>query len=262
MKKYGQPRKSLFIYPSEMTEYTEEEETPDYNVHLFITREGYFKKITPQSLRMSGAQKLKEGDEIRLHMEVSNKAEILCFTDRCQVYKGKVSDFAETKASVMGDYLPTKYGFDEGERFLAAVVTADYSGDLIFFFENGKAARVPLSSYETKTNRRKLQNAYSDKSPLVAVYPINDGDEYVLASGSRRLILNPGLVSVKTTRDTQGVAVMTLKKNAKVDAVELLTETTFVNPHRYRSKGIPVAGALLRQEDVGQQLSLTGEENS
>jgi DNA gyrase subunit A len=210
---------------------------------------------------MSGAQKLKEGDEIQLHAEVSNKAEILCFTDQCQVYKGKVSDFSETKASVMGDYLPTKFGFDEGERFLYALLTTDYSGDILFFFENGKAARVPLASYATKTNRRKLQKAYSDKSPLVTVLPIGEGDEFVLASGNRRLILNPGLVSAKTTRDTQGVAVMTLKKNARLESVERLTESTFKNPHRYRSKSIPVAGALLRQEDVGEQLSLTDEQS-
>ncbi len=258
IKKYSQPRKSLFIYPSDLVEYEEEDETPDITVNLFVTVEGYVKKITPQSLRMSGAQKLKEGDEIQLHAEVSNKSDLLLFTDRCQVYKYKLSDLPETKASVLGDYLPTRCGFDEGERYLFCVVTSDYSGDILFFFENGKVARVPLASYETKTNRRKLQKAYSDKSPLVALYPVQDGKEYVLASSNRRMILNPGMISVKTTRDTQGVAVMTLKKNAKLESVEVLTESTFKNPHRYRAKTIPVAGSLLRQEDVGEQLSLDG----
>ena len=260
IKKYGQPRKSLFIYPADLTEYEEEEETPDYTINLFLTREGYIKKITPQSLRMSGAQKLKEGDEILLHEEVSNRSDLLLFTDQCQVYKCKVADFSETKASVMGEYLPTRCGFDEGERFLFGVVTPDYKGDLLFFFENGKAARVPLSSYETKTNRRKLQKAYSDKSPLVALFPVKEGEEYVLSSTNRRMILAPGLLSTKTTRDTQGVAVMTLKKNAKLESVSILTESTFRSPHRYRPKNIPSPGAILRQEDVGEQLSLSPSE--
>ena len=165
VKKYGQPRKSLFIYPDELEEPEEEDDTPDYPVNLFITREGYFKKITPQSLRMSGAQKMKEGDEILLHLETTNKAELLLFTDRCQVYKGKAADFSDTKASVLGDYLPTKYGFDEGEKFVSAAVTLDYAGELLFIFENGKAARVPVSAYQTKTNRK------SSKTPIPTARP-------------------------------------------------------------------------------------------
>ena len=256
VKKYGQPRKSLFIYPDELEEPEEEDDTPDYPVNLFITREGYFKKITPQSLRMSGAQKMKEGDEILLHLETTNKAELLLFTDRCQVYKGKAADFSDTKASVLGDYLPTKYGFDEGEKFVSAAVTLDYAGELLFIFENGKAARVPVSAYQTKTNRKKLQNAYSDRSPLVAVFQPGAGEEVVLASGSRRLILDPQMVSLKATRDTQGVQAMSLKKNAKVESAVLLGEGMFEDPKRYRPKSLPSAGAVLKQEDVAKQLTL------
>ncbi len=256
MKKYGQPRKSLFIYPGEIEEPDEEDDTPDYAVNLFITKEGYFKKITPQSLRMSGAQKMKEGDEILLHLETTNRAELLLFTDHCQVYKGRASDFSDTKASVLGDYLPTKYGFDEGEKFVCAAVTLDYSGEILFLFENGKAARVPLASYQTKTNRKKLQNAYSDRAPLVAAFQPAEGEEYVLASGQRRLILDPAAVPLKTTRDTQGVQAMTLRKNAKLESAFLLTPDTFEDPKRYRPKSLPSAGAILKQEDVAKQLTL------
>ncbi|MBR6790082.1 MAG: topoisomerase IV [Oscillospiraceae bacterium] len=260
IKKYGQPRKTLFIYANEMEETDEEEEVADYTVNLFVTAEGYLKKITPQSLRMSSVQKLKEGDSVTLQREVSNRAELLFFTDRAQVYKAKLADFAETKASVMGDYIPSKLGFDEGERLLSTVITADYKGDVLFFFENGKVSRVPLASYETKTNRKKLQNAYSDKSPLVAIFTAEEGIEYVLTSNQKRkLILNPDMIAAKATRDNQGVAVMTLKKNGRIESVAPLTESTFVNPHRYRTKTLPAAGAILRQEDLGEQLSLTAE---
>ena len=256
IKKYAQPRKSLFLYSSDIEEY-EEEETPDYPVHLFLTGEGYFKKITPQSLRMSSVQKLKEGDQIVFDVEAGNKGEILFFTDRAQVYKTKIADFDETKASVMGDFIPSKLGFDDGEKVAAAIVTTDYSGELFFAYQNGKAARVPLSAYATKTNRKKLQNAYSDKSPLVAVTFITEGTEYVFTSSQqRKLIVNPYLIPLKTTRNTQGVAVMTLKKNAFLESVTVLTETTFANPHRFRTKTLPAAGALLREEDVGEQMTL------
>jgi len=259
-KKYGQPRRTLFVYANEMEEDEEEEEVADYTVNLFVTAEGYFKKITPQSLRMSSVQKLKEGDSVVLQREISNRAELLFFTDRAQVYKAKVADFGETKASVLGDYLPSRLGFDEGERLVGTVVTADYAGDVLFFFENGKVSKVPLASYETKTNRKKLQNAYSDKSPLIAIFVPEEGSEYVLTTNQKRkLIFNPALIAAKATRDNQGVAVMTLKKNGRVESVALLTETTFVNPHRYRTKTLPAAGAILRQEDLGEQLSLTAE---
>ncbi len=257
IKKYGQPRKSLFIYASDLPDEEEEEDVPDYAVNVFVTAEGYFKKITPQSLRMSSNQKLKEGDEVVLQLEVSNKAELLFFSDKAQVYKAKLSDFAETKASVMGDYIPSKLGFDEGEKLLSAVVTTDFAGHVLFFFENGKVSKVPLSSYETKTNRKKLQNAYSDKSPLVTLKVPVEGEEFVLTStGKRKLIFNPDMIASKATRDNQGVAVMTLKKGAFLQSVDTLTPETFVNPHRYRTKTLPAAGALGREEDLGEQLTL------
>ena len=259
-RKYGQPRKTLFLYADETDDGGEEEEIPDYPVHLFVTAEGYFKKILPQSLRMSGAQKLKEGDEIRVEVESTNRAELLFFTDKCQVYKAKASDFTETKASVMGDYIPSRLGFDEGERLVETVITLDYKGDVLFFFENGKVSKVPLSAYETKTNRRKLQKAYSDKSPLLAVSVPGEGQEYILTSNQKRkLIFNPAMIAVKATRDNQGVAVMTLKKNGFVEKVEPLTEQSFVNPNRYRTKTLPAAGGIVREEDLGEQLTLAGE---
>ncbi len=256
-KKYGQPRKTLFIYADELEEYQEEEETPDYPVNLFVTAEGYFKKITPQSLRMSSVQKLKEGDTVVLQAETTNRAELLFFTDRAQVYKAKASDFSETKASAMGDFVASKLGFEEGERLAGTVITLDYKGDVLFFFENGKVSKVPMNSYETKTNRKKLQKAYSDKSPLVYLAAPAEGSEYVLTSSQKRkLIFNPDMIAAKATRDNQGVAVLTLKKNGFVEKVEPLTEDTFVSPHRYRTKTLPAAGAVVREEDLGEQLTL------
>ena len=256
-KKYGQPRKTLFVYADELNETEEEEEIPDYPVNLFVSAEGYFKKITPQSLRMSSVQKLKEGDTIVLQTETTNRAELLFFTDHAQVYKAKAADFSETKASVMGDYIPSRLGFEEGERLVGTVVTTDYQGDVLFFFENGKVSKVPLSAYETKTNRKKLQKAYSDKSPLVCLSVPTEGGEYVLTSNQKRkLIFNPAMIASKTTRDNQGVAVMTLKKNGFVEKVEPLQENTFVSPHRYRTKTLPAAGMTVREEDLGEQLTL------
>ena len=256
-KKYGQPRKTLFVYADELNETEEEEEIPDYPVNLFVSAEGYFKKITPQSLRMSSVQKLKEGDTIVLQTETTNRAELLFFTDHAQVYKAKAADFSETKASVMGDYIPSRLGFEEGERLVGTVVTTDYQGDVLFFFENGKVSKVPLSAYETKTNRKKLQKAYSDKSPLVCLSVPAEGGEYVLTSNQKRkLIFNPAMIASKTTRDNQGVAVMTLKKNGFVEKVEPLQENTFVSPHRYRTKTLPAAGMTVREEDLGEQLTL------
>ena len=256
-KKYGQPRKTLFVYADELNEMEEEEEIPDYPVNLFVSAEGYFKKITPQSLRMSSVQKLKEGDTIVLQTETTNRAELLFFTDHAQVYKAKAADFSETKASVMGDYIPSRLGFEEGERLVGTVVTTDYQGDVLFFFENGKVSKVPLIAYETKTNRKKLQKAYSDKSPLVCLSVPAEGGEYVLTSNQKRkLIFNPAMIASKTTRDNQGVAVMTLKKNGFVEKVEPLRENTFVSPHRYRTKTLPAAGMTVREEDLGEQLTL------
>ena len=255
--KYGQPRKTLLIFDHEQEE-PDEPDVPDYPVTVFISREGYFKKITPQSLRMSGEQKFKEGDGLLLSRETTNSAELLVFTDRCQVYKTRLSDFDDGKASILGDYLPGKLGFDEGESFFAAIFPGDYTGNLLFVFENGKCAKVELSGYATKTNRRKLTGAYSDKSPLVAVLELPQEQELALyASDGRTLIFSTALLAAKTTRATQGVAVMALKKNAKVVRVQTLLDSAIGNQARYRAKSLPAAGALLRQEDTEeQQISL------
>ena len=255
--KYGQPRKTLLIFDHEQEE-PDEPDVPDYPVTAFISREGYFKKITPQSLRMSGEQKFKEGDELLLSRETTNSAELLVFTDRCQVYKTRLSDFDDGKASILGDYLPGKLGFDEGESFFAAIFPGDYTGNLLFVFENGKCAKVELSGYATKTNRRKLTGAYSDKSPLVAVLELPQEQELALyASDGRTLIFSTALLAAKTTRATQGVAVMALKKNAKIVRVQALSDSAIGNQARYRAKSLPAAGALLRQEDTEeQQISL------
>ena len=255
--KYGQPRKTLLIFDHEQEE-PDEPDVPDYPVTVFLSREGYFKKITPQSLRMSGEQKFKEGDGLLLSRETTNSAELLVFTDRCQVYKTRLSDFDDGKASILGDYLPGKLGFDEGESFFAAIFPGDYTGNLLFVFENGKCAKVELSGYATKTNRRKLTGAYSDKSPLVSVLELPQEQELALyASDGRTLIFSTALLAAKTTRATQGVAVMALKKNAKIVRVQALSDSAIGNQARYRAKSLPAAGALLRQEDTEEtQISL------
>ena len=254
--KYGRPRRTELIYPGEIEEYAEEE-VPDYPVNLFLTRDGYFKKITPQSLRMSGEQKLKEGDALRQHVESTNSADLLFFTDRCAVYKAKAADFADAKASVLGDFLPAKLGMEEGEAPVFLAVTTDYAGYLMFFFENGKAAKVDLSSYETKTNRRRLIGAYSDKSPLVACAQFAQDREFLLVSSQgRMLLLHTGAVQSKTTRSTQGVAAMTLRRGARLLRVEEYEEGTLQKPDRYR-KTIPAAGSMPAPEDVqGEQMTL------
>lgn len=255
--KYGQPRKTQMVYDHELN-VPDEPDMPDYPVTVFISREGYFKKITPQSLRMSGEQKFKEGDTLLLSRETTNSAELLVFTDRCQVYKTRLSDFDDGKASQLGDYLPGKLGFDEGESFFDAIFPGDYSGNLLFVFENGKCAKVELSGYATKTNRRKLTGAYCDKSPLVSVIELPQEEELALyASDGRTLIFSTALLVPKTTRATQGVAVMALKKNAKLVRVRTLADSAIGNQARYRAKSLPAAGALLRQEDTEeQQISL------
>ena len=258
-KKYGQPRRSRLIYASEIEEAAAEaeEEIPDYPCTLFFTAEGYFKKITPQSLRMSGEHKLKEGDRIVQTVEAGNNRDLLFFTDKATVYKAKASDFADTKASVLGDYVASKLGFDEGENAVYMVVTADYTGYLLFFFENGKAAKVELSAYATKTNRRKLVGAYSDKSPLAAVYHISEDGEFLLRSTSgRMLVMHTGAVSTKSTRNTIGVQVMTLKGNHRLKEVLPFREEMVSKANRYRTKSLPAAGAMPLAEDIGEQLTL------
>jgi len=256
-KKHGKPRKTLFVYNDDIEEEEETEEIPDYPVNLFLTAEGYFKKITPLSLRLSSQHKLKEGDEIALHLETTNNIELLFFSDKCQVYKSNAAEFEDTKASVMGDYIPAKLGFDEGEKLLGMIATKDYSETVMFFFENGKVGKVPLKAYETKTKRKKLANAYSDKAPLVKLFAIPDDCDFLLtASSQRKLLFNSAMINAKTTRDTQGVAVFTLKKGHFIESVSLYEEGMLVNPYRYRTKTLPSAGMKMREEDLGEQLSL------
>ncbi len=258
MEKYGQPRRSELIYAADAAVSEAEEETPDYPVHLFLTRDGYFKKITPLSLRMSGEQKLKDGDALTQTMESSNNRELLFFTNHCQVYKARVSDFDDTKASVLGDFVPAKLGMEEGEGIIYMAVTKDYSGFMLFFFENGKVAKVELSAYATKTNRKKLVKAYSDKAPLAAARFIAEDCELVLqSSAGRLLLLHTGAISPKSTKDTIGVAVMTLRRGQKLMRVREYREGEFAKPHRYRTKNLPAAGALPSAEDEGEQLALT-----
>ncbi|MCR4925312.1 MAG: topoisomerase IV [Clostridiales bacterium] len=256
-EKYGEERKSEIIYISEVDMQEEEEEIPDYPVTLFFTRDGYFKKVTPQSLRMSGEHKLKESDEIIQTIETSNNKELLFFTDKCQVYKSKVSDFNDTKVSVLGDYVPSKLEFEEDESPVFMAVTSDYNGYFMFFFENGKAAKVDMNAYATKTNRKKLINAYSDSSPLVCVKQLDADKEFVISSSSGKiLIINTGAISPKTTKNTIGVSVMTLKKGHKVINVRDYVEGEFANEHKYRTKNLPAAGSLPSADDAGEQLTL------
>lgn len=257
-EKYGQPRKSIIIY-DDVARYEEETvEIPDYPVNLFFTKEGYFKKITPQSLRMSGEQKLKDGDEIIQELEFTNNCDLLFFTDKCQVYKTKADDFAQTKASVLGDYVAAKLGFDEGENAVKMVATKDYKGMLLFAFENGKAAKVPLESYATKTNRKKLTGAYSDKSPLVGLLYMPEDEEVLFkASSGNMLLVHTGALALKTTRSTQGVAVLKPKKGHRLFSIERYKDGTFTNPKRYRTGSLPARGALPVNEDTkDEQLSL------
>ncbi len=260
-QKYGQPRKSIIIY-DDVAKYEEEvEEIPDYACTLFFTKEGYFKKITPQSLRMSGAHKLKDGDEIVQELEFSNNCDLLFFSDKAQVYKAKASDFADTKTSVLGDYVAAKLGMDEGENAVKMIATKDYKGIVLFAFENGKIAKVPLDSYATKTNRKKLTGAYSDKSPLVGILYIpeefENRDVLLKSSLGRALVLDHNKVTLKTTRSTQGVAVMRLKKGERLFSVERYKDGTFANLNRYRVNSMPTFGKEIIGDDKGEeQLSL------
>ena len=249
-KKYGEPRRTSIIYGHEIETYEVDETPEEYPVNVFLSREGYFKKITPLSLRMGGEQKYKEGDGPRQSFETTSAAEIMFFTDKCQVYKTRLSEFDDTKASALGDYLPAKLGMDAGENVVYAVLPGDYSGAMLFFFENGKAARVDLSAYKTTSNRRKLTGAYSDKSPLAAILRIDEDRELAVYSTEPRcLIFHTALLAPKTTRSTQGVAVMTMKPKYHLDTVKPLEETSIVSQSRYRVRAVPAAGALLRQED-------------
>ncbi len=255
-KKYAQPRLTAVVYEHEIAAYSEEEDIPDYPVTLFLSRHGYFKKITPQSLRMADVQKYKEEDGPSQSFETTNKAEVMFFTSRQQVYKCRLSEFDDSKASVLGDYLPSKLGMDQDESVVRMVLPGDYSGALLFFFENGKAARVDLSAYATTSNRRKLTGAYSGKSPLAALLHLAEDRELALYSTEpRALIFNTALLSPKTTRTTQGVQVMTLKPKYQLRQVMPLEESSITNLARYRCRSIPAAGAAVREED-GDQMRL------
>lgn len=258
-KKYGQPRRTQLVYASDLEVAEPEQEIDDYPVHLFFTREGYFKKITPQSLRMSGEQKLKEGDAVTQTEEATNACDLLFFTDRCQVYKMRAPDLSDGKASVLGEYIPAKAGMDEGENAIYMVPTTDYQGYMLFLFENGKAAKVELSAYATKTNRRKLVGAYSDKSPLVAVmYLKEDRDLLLTGTNGRLLLVNTGAIPDKATRTTQGIFVMTFTAaKHHLQSAEPYEEGMLEMPDRYR-KNVPSPGAVPSQADAMRgQLSLT-----
>ncbi len=257
-KKYAEPRRTGIVYGHEVEEYTEETTVDDYAVSVFLSREGYFKKITPASLRMNAEQKYKEGDALAQSFETSNAAEVMFFTDRCQVYKSRLSDFDDTKASALGDYLPAKLGMDEGESVVYMALPGDYRGWMIFFFENGKAAKVELSAYRTTSNRRKLTGAYSDKSPLRTALCLREDCELaVYSTGPRVLVFSTALLGSKTTRATQGVAVLTLKKKFTLDYACPAEATGIANLARYRARSLPAVGALLKAEDSDEkQISL------
>lgn len=258
VKNYDKPRRSEIIYTSDIDDESEpDEEIPNYPVTLFFTKDGYFKKITPQSLRMSGEQKLKENDEIIETVEAANNTELLFFTDKCRVYKAKAADFDDSKASVLGDYVASKLEMEPDENAVYMAVTTDYKGFMLFFFENGKLAKIDLSAYETKTNRKKLIKAYCEKFPIVNMFCVTEDKEYVMKSTSGRiLLLNTGAIAVKTTKDSMGVSVMTLKKGHRVSSVKEYTDGEFVKPARYRTRTLPAAGATLSADDVGEQLTL------
>lgn len=262
IKKYGKERRTEIIYAADFVEEEVEEEIPDYPVNLFFTREGYFKKITPLSLRMSGEHKYKDGDSLLLSMESSNNKDLLFFTNKCQVYKAKVSDFDDTKASVLGDYVPSKLEMEPGESAIYMAVTSNYSGYMIFVFENGKIAKVEMEAYQTKTNRKKLIKAYSEKFPLAAIkFLESDRDLIVKSSAGRYLLFNTGSISPKASKDSIGVALMSLKKGQRIIEVQEYIQGIFAKPHRYKTKNLPAAGALLSADDSGEQLEISNEGN-
>ena len=257
IKKFAKPRKSLIIYVDEEDEFKEEEEIPNYPVNLFFSKEGYFKKIVPQSLRMSSEHKLKQDDEIVAHVEATNTIELLFFTDKGQVYKSRANEFEDTKASVLGDYIPTKLNMDDKENAIYMVTTTDYSGYMIFTFENGKMAKIPLSVYYTKTKRKKLLKAYNTASPLVSMIYIKEDAKFVLtSSGGRSLIVQSAMISEIQKKDSVGVNVMTLKKTQSVISAELYREDMFTNPKRFMAKSLPAAGSTTKESDYGEQLTL------
>jgi DNA gyrase subunit A len=255
--KYGKDRQCEIIYNDDIEDDDEDDEIPDYPVHLFFTKEGYFKKITPQSLRMSGEHKLKDGDEITEALEFTNNCDLLFFTNKCQCYKAKAYEFSDTKTSVLGDYIPAKLQMEEGELAVKMIATKDYKGFLLFGFENGKIAKVPLESYATKTNRKKLTKAYCDKFPLSDIaFSLEDKEFVVSASSGRMLLMHSGILNLKTSRSTQGVAVLRLKKGHRLFSIKEYEEGRFSKPSRYRTRNLPALGALPSAEDSSEQLSI------
>ena len=256
-KKEGKPRKTKLLYLDEISDEAVSEDIPDYPVTVFVTREGYFKKVTALSLRMSGEQKFKEGDGLSQSVETTNAAEMLVFTDMHQCYKSRVCDFADTKISVLGDYLPQALKMQDGEKVVYVAFTTDYKGNILSFFRNGKCSNVDLASFVTKLNRKKLVNAYSDASELVAMFCVTENTDFVLtASNSRTLIVSSGMISVKTTKNTSGVHTMTLKAKTVLASVKPLEEGMFTDPDHYRTKNIPAAGSFLRDADNKEQTTL------
>jgi len=256
IKNYAQPRKTLFYYQSDIEEEEAVDDTPDYSVNIFVSASGYFKKITAASLRMSSEQKLKEGDYIMQSFETTNKTELIFFSDMAQAYKSRASAFDDTKASVMGDYVPAKLNFDNDENLKTVVATCDYSGHIIFFFENGKAAKVPIKSYETKTNRKKLAKAYSAKSPLIAaVFVQEDCDILLRSTSGHALVFNTAMLLPKSTRDSQGVQVMTLRKKALLASAEIIAPENSQELEKYRSKNVPAAGKPAKELGDSNQLT-------
>ncbi len=255
--KYGMERKTKIISAEENAIVVEEEKVEEYAVNLFFTKEGYFKKITPLSLRMGGEQKLKESDEIKQSFESQNSCDLLFFSDKCQVYKSRVSEFSDSKASVLGEYIPSRLGFDEGENAISVVATKKYEGYLIFVFENGRVSKVPLSAYSTKTNRKKLINAYSNKYPLSAIiYVESDCDILLTSTNGRMLLVNTGSLQAKVTKDNNGVAVMTQKKGQRIYSASLYSEGMLSDPHRYRTRTLPAAGSIKREGITGEQMQI------
>ncbi len=256
-KKYGEPRKTTFYFAGEDEDEEEGEDVPNYPVNLFLSMSGYFKKITPQSLRMSGEQKLKDGDEMDISLEADNHTEMIFFSDKAQAYKTKASAFEDTKASVLGSYIPSVLGFDEDESVVTMITTKDYSGYLLFIFKNGKVAKVPLNAYETKTNRKKLANAYSDKSKLIKILLVNDNTDIVLrSSNGRALMFNSGMILPKSTRNTIGVQVMTLKAKALVSNAFIVSDDIADSVKKFKTKTIPAVGSLAKDFEDPDQLSL------
>lgn len=260
IKKHSAPRKTEIIYSDEIDDSPVEEEVPDYPVHLFFTKDGYFKKITPLSLRMSGAQKLKDGDEISQTFDTTNAKELLFFTNKCQVYKTSAAAFEDTKASVLGDYIPAKLEMEDGEHAVYMAVTGDYKGYMLFFFENGKVAKVDLNAYRTVTKRKKLIKAFSDKSPVSSIMHIEEDTELVIiSSAGRHLLFNTAVILPKTTKDTIGVGVMSLKKGHRIMTARQYKDGEFAKPYRYRAKNLPAAGALLSSDDEPEQITFNAE---